>query len=117
MKKQNIILYLVCSLFLSGCLQSTAMVGPALTLASTGNISHAGISFLTNKAIKDETGMSTLELMSSKIDENKEKKNINKNENFIKLVKNNENFIKLVENNIYKTRKIIVQQNQSKTFN
>jgi hypothetical protein len=50
------------------------MIGPAITLTSTGNISQAGMTFFTNKAIKDETGMNTLEFVSNKIDEGKKKK-------------------------------------------
>ena len=74
MRKRNIFLYLVLGFFLTGCFQTTAMVGPVITLASTGNVSQAGITFLTNKAIKDETGMNTLEFVSNKIDERKNKK-------------------------------------------
>jgi hypothetical protein len=111
MWKKNIILYLVLSLFLTGCLQTTAMIGPAITLASTGNISQAGMTFFTNKAIKDETGMNALEFVSNKIDEGKNKKQVDDNFNI------NNNFIILVKNNFDKTRKIILIQNQSKTFN
>ena len=109
MIKRNVISYLILGIVLTGCLQSTAMLGPAFTVASGGNISQAGISFLTNKAIKEETGMGTLELVSSKIEDNKKK---NKKE-FIKKDK----FILLVQNNFSKTRKIIISQNQSKTSN
>ena len=58
---------------LSGCFQTTAMVGPVFTVASGGSIPQAGFSLATNKAIKDETGMEPLELLSSKIEENKKK--------------------------------------------
>ena len=111
MRKQNIILYLVLSLFLTGCLQTTAMIGPTITLASTGNISQAGMTFFTNKAIKNKTGMNTLEFVSNKIDERKNKKEVDDNFNI------NNNFIILVKNNFDKARKIILMQNQSKTFN
>ncbi len=138
MWKKNIILYLVLSLFLTGCLQTTAMIGPAITLASTGNISQAGMTFFTNKAIKNKTGMNTLEFVSNKIDEGKKIKNkAIKDEtgiNTLELVSNkidegknkkqvddnfniNNNFIILVKNNFDKARKIILMQNQSKTFN
>ena len=138
MRKQNIILYLVLSLFLTGCLQTTAMIGPTITLASTGNISQAGMTFFTNKAIKDETGMNTLEFVSNKIDEGKKIKNkaikdetgmntlefasnkIDEGKNKKQVDDNfniNNNFIILVKNNFDKTRKIILIQNQSKTFN
>ena len=36
----KIFIYIVALITLSGCVQSTAMVGPAITIASTGNISH-----------------------------------------------------------------------------
>ena len=111
MRKRNIFIYLVLGFFLTGCLQTTAMIGPAITLASTGNISQAGITFLTNKAIKDETGMNTLEFMSNKIDKGKNKKKVDDNFNI------NNNFIILVQNNFDKTRKIILTQNQSKISN
>ena len=138
MWKKNIILYLVLSLFLTGCLQTTAMIGPAITLTSTGNISQAGMTFFTNKAIKDETGMNTLEFVSNKIDEGKKKKNkaikdetgintlefasnkIDERKNKKEVDDNfniNNNFIILVKNNFDKARKIILMQNQSKTFN
>ena len=123
---------------MTGCFQTTAMVGPAITLASTGNISQAGITFLTNKAIKDETGMNTLEFVSNKIDESKNKKSktikdetgmntlefmsnkIEKGKSKTKVDDNfniNDDFIILVKNNFDKTRKIILTQNQSKTSN
>jgi len=144
MRKRNIFLYLVLGFFMTGCLQTTAMIGPAFTLVSTGNISQAGITFLTNKAIKDETGMNTLEFMSTKIDEGKNKpiynnkKNkaiqdetgmntlefmstkIDEGKNKKKVDDNfniNDGFIILVKNNFDKTRKIILTQNQSKTSN
>jgi hypothetical protein len=111
MRKRNIFLYLVLGYFLTGCFQTVAMIGPAITLVSTGNIAQAGITFLTNKAIKDETGMNTLEFVSNKIDERKNKKKVDDNFDI------NDDFIILVKNNFNKTRKIILTQNQSKTLN
>ena len=128
---------------MTGCLQTTAMIGPAI-LASTGNISQAGISFLANKAIKNETGMNTLEFMSNKIEEGKNKQKdkneknkaikdatrmntlefmstkIHEGKNKKKVDDNfniNGGFILLVKNNFDKTRKIILTHNQSKTSN
>ena len=49
-------------------MQSTAMVGPAITLASTGNIYQAGFSFGAGKAVENETGMTTTELLKNNID-------------------------------------------------
>ena len=55
-------------MFLSGCFQSSAMVGPAITFASTGNVSQAGLAYFTNRAVKEETGMSTAEYVSTIIE-------------------------------------------------
>ena len=66
----KIFFYIFAVIILSGCAQSTAMLGPALTLASTGNASQAGLTFITNKVVKKETGMDTLSLVSNKIEQN-----------------------------------------------
>jgi hypothetical protein len=48
-------------IFLSGCLQSTALLIPGMTVASTGNVLQAGIQYGANTAIKYETGKNTFE--------------------------------------------------------
>ena len=100
MKKYILLLISLC--FLNGCIQSTAMVGPAMTLASTGNIYQAGLSFSANKAVEKETGMQTHEYISKILDENKLKKS-NSNQ-FEK------NLSTLLQVNFEKTRKIILSQ-------
>ena len=86
-------------IILTGCVQSTAMVGPAVTLVSTGNFAHAGLSFGANKAVEKETGMSTTELIS---------KTINENDKEIKQNEMHESLITLIDLNFHKTRKIIL---------
>ena len=98
----KIFIYIIGALILSGCVQSTAMVGPALTLASTGNISQASVTFFTNKAVKEETGMDTVSYVSNKLEQNSSK---------------NRKFRKLVETNFEKTRKKLISQDQSNIFN
>ena len=100
MKKYILLLISLC--FLNGCIQSTAMVGPAMTLASTGNIYQAGLSFSANKAVEKETGMQTHEYISKILDENNLKKS-NSNQ-FEK------NLSTLLQENFEKTRKIILNQ-------
>ena len=47
---------------LTGCLQSTAsLIGPAYTVANTGNIYQAGLSFTVNQTLLHTTGRSSLE--------------------------------------------------------
>ena len=108
MEIKKIVLYFCISLFLTGCYQSTAMVGPAITLASTGNVSQAGLAYITNKAVKKETGMTATEYVSTILEE-KTKKNKNK--------KINEELMILVKTNFEETRKKLLLQNQSKITN
>ena len=61
-------------IFLNGCLQSTAMLGPGMTLATTGNIFQAGFQYGANTAIKNETGKNTLEHIKQVVDNKNEEK-------------------------------------------
>ena len=98
----KVFIYIIAGLLLSGCAQSTAMLGPAITLASTGNISQAGITYFTNKAVEKETGMDTLSLVSNTIETNSYK---------------NRKFRKLVETNFEKTREKLILEDKSNIFN
>ena len=59
--------------FLNGCVQSAALLGPAYTLASTGNIYQAGLSYGSNQAVKKITGKSPTENIKSLTDSKKSK--------------------------------------------
>ena len=56
MKFKKIYFLVLISIFLSGCIQSTALLGPGVTIATTGNIMRAGLQYGANTAIKNETG-------------------------------------------------------------
>ena len=101
---KRILIYIASTAILSGCAQSTAMLGPAITLASTGNVSHAGITFFTNKVVEKETGMNTVSFVSSKIEQNSSKTRIRRE------------FKELVETNFEKTRQKLISQDQSNIF-
>ena len=51
MINKKIILATLFTILFNGCMQSTAMLGPAYTLGSTGNTLQAGLSYGSNKAI------------------------------------------------------------------
>ena len=89
--------------FLNGCVQSAALLGPAYTLASSGNIYQAGLTYGSNQAVKEITGKSTTENIQSLVD-NKKKK--------IEEEKKQEEFFALVKSRIEKTSKIIQLANQ-----
>ena len=51
MINKKIILATLFMILFNGCMQSTAMLGPAYTLGSTGNAFQAGLSYGSNKAL------------------------------------------------------------------
>ena len=48
-------------LFLNGCVQPTAFLGPAITAGTSGNIYQASLSYGTNQVIQKATGKSPTE--------------------------------------------------------
>ena len=66
LKKIIISAFVMC--FLTGCLQNTAFLGPAMTVASTGNVYQAGLSYGSSQAIKKMTGKTPTENVKSFLD-------------------------------------------------
>ena len=60
---KKILLLLVSFVFLSGCFQSIALLGPAIGGVSTGKIYQAGLSYGTNVMMLQATGKTTTEYM------------------------------------------------------
>ena len=89
--------------FLNGCLQNTAFLGPAVTVASTGSVYQAGLSYGSSQAVKKITGKSTTENIKSFIDNKKIK---------VEEEESHEEFFVLVKSRIEKTSKIIQLANQ-----
>ena len=69
MKFLKISLLFLSLIFLNGCLQSTAMIGPGLTLATSGNVLQAGFQYGANTAIKNETGKDAILLVKEAVEE------------------------------------------------
>jgi len=62
-------------IILSGCIQTTSLLGPGVTVATTGNVLQAGLQYGANTALKNETGKDIITHIKDKVDEkNKEKK-------------------------------------------
>ena len=62
-------------IFLSGCIQTTSLLGPGVTVATSGNVLQAGLQYGANTALKNETGKDVLTHIKDKVDEkNKEKR-------------------------------------------
>ena len=79
-------------IFLNGCLQTTALLGPGVTIATTGNVLEAGFQYGANSVIEKETGKNTFEHLQDAVD------NQSKNKKF------QEKFTKLVEKKFELTR-------------
>ncbi len=109
---KNLLLSILVLIFLSGCVQGTAMVGPGITLVSSGgNVPQAFTTFLTNRAVEKETGMQTHQLIAKKVEEQKIKNKKKKiPEGLFTLVENNiknKQLVILLEKNIKKTHQKI----------
>ena len=89
--------------FLNGCVQSAALLGPAYTLASTGNIYQASLSYGSNQVVKNITGKTTTENIKSLVGNKKIK---------IEEKEKQDKFFALVKSRIEKTSKIIQLANQ-----
>ena len=74
--------------FLSGCAQNAALLGPAYTMATSGNIYQAGFTYGGNEIITKTTGKSAVENFKEAI----------------VIKKEDTEFQKLVKKNIQKTR-------------
>ena len=92
MKNKKIAFILMSIVLLTGCAQSTAFLGPAITVAATGNVVQAGFTYGTNEVFKKETGKDTIQYVSSLLEP--EDKNLLKSED--KKVTINEDLIALV---------------------
>ena len=88
-KKIIIGLFLLC--LLSSCAQNMVLLGPAYTLASTGNVYQAGLTFGSDKAITQLTGKSATENVKQLLTSNEQDQDTE--------------FFRLVKNNIEQTRK------------
>ena len=78
MKKFLKILFILITF--SGCAQNTALLGPALTVATTGSINQALLSGSINTGIKYQTGKSVNEHMAQSLEQNLDCSNYNSNE-------------------------------------
>ena len=100
---KKIIFWLLVSAFLSGCTSPTAMLGPAYTLTSSGNIYQAGLTYGSNEMITRQTGKTPIE--------NIQELSVNK-KNIQKQTLESEDFYILVKNKIDKTKNIFKKSNQ-----
>ena len=95
---KKIALTIVGLVFLNGCVQSAAMMAPAITVVSSGNAYKAGFQLGSNAYIKQQTGKSASEHALGLMEDSETKK---KKESFSALLKKHilETRAKLYKNN------------------
>ena len=93
---KNLIIGIFLVSFLGGCAQNAALLGPAYTLASTGNVYQAGFTYGGSKIVSNTTGKSVAQNFKEALTPKEE---------------DNE-FQKLVKKNIKETRKKMNLSNQ-----
>ena len=96
MKLTKILFLFLSLIFLNGCLQSTALLGPGATLVTTGNIAQAGFQYAANSAIKKETGKDAFTLVKDVVEEDHKKRKFSRD------------FKKMVEKRVLKAREKIL---------
>ena len=93
--------------FLSACTAPTAMLGPAYTLSSSGNVLQAGLSYGSNQLVTSYTGKTPMENFQAVIKDNNEKQ-----KNIMAKTLKSEDFHILVKNKIIKTNRLLKLSNQ-----
>ena len=95
-------------LFLTGFISVFSVLGPGMTVLTSGNLYKAGAQFLINQRIEKETGKNSLTLIKEELNKNLVKNEINKKNSL------NEDLRQLVERRIKITRKELENQNLQK---
>ena len=76
---RKIYFLLISFMFLTGCAQNLALLGPAVSIATTGGVQQAMVGGTINYGIKNETGKNVGEHLIKLVDENIEDKVCNNN--------------------------------------
>ena len=76
---RNVIFLIIATVFLNGCFQVLALVGPAATGVASGNIYQSAISYSFSYGVKKTTGKSVIENVIDLNKEFKHKEKIAKN--------------------------------------
>jgi len=93
----KLIIGIFCLVFLNGCAQNFAFLGPAVTLANTGSVYQAGLSYGSDRIITSLTGKSTSENIKQLLITDKQDAEFPNEQDT--------EFFKLVKKNIEQTRK------------
>ena len=100
------VIFLITSLiFLSGFLPFASLLGPGLTIVSSGNVYKAGAQYIIDSTIKNKTGKNSLAFVKEEVKKQNNKRSFN------------QEFKNLVEKRIALTHRKLIEQNNQKNFN
>ena len=111
----KILTFVVSFFFLTGFVPFVSIIGPGVTVLTSGNIYKATAQFMIDQSIKKKTGKDSLTLVREEIDKKNQKNKFNDElrqlvEKRIKITRkklDNQNLQKLVKKRINITRSII----------
>ena len=114
----RIVIVILSFFFLTGFVPILSIIGPGVTILTTGNLYKAAAQLMIDQSIKQKTGKSSLTFVKDEINKNSQKYEDNKfNEELRQLVENNikitkakldnQNLEKLVQKRIKVTRSIL----------
>ena len=116
-------LFLTTFLFLTGFVHLPAVLGPAITVATSGNLFKASAQLVIDNEIKKKTGKSSLNYITEEVSKNNKENRINKDlrdliEKRVKIVhqklndqnKLDKEFKLLVEKRVKLTHKKLIKQ-------
>ena len=119
----KICLYLTTFLFLTGFVHLQAVMGPAITIATSGNLAKATAQLVFDNEFKKKTGKSSLNYISDEVSKNNKENQINEDfknliEKRVKIThqklkdqnKIDKEFKLLVEKRVKLTHKKLIQQ-------
>ena len=122
----RICLYLSLFLFLTGFVHLPAVMGPAITVATSGNLAKATAQLVFDYQFKKKTGKSSLDYITEEVSKNNKENQINEDfknliETRVKIVhqklndqnKLDKKFKLLVEKRVKLTHKRLIQQKVS----
>ena len=115
--------FLTSFLFLTGFVHLPAMLGPAITVATSGNLYKASAQLVIDNEIKKKTGKSSLSYITEEVSKNNKENRINKDlrdliEKRVKIVhqklndqnKLDKEFKLLIEKRVKLTHKKLIKQ-------
>ena len=101
----KICFFLTSFLLMTGFVQVASFIGPAFTIASSGNVFKASAQVLVDKEFKKRTGKSSFNYFKEEVSKNNSKNDINKD------------FENMIITRVERVHKRLIEQNNQKNFN